>query len=70
MHGGRVNKVNNDLLENFRRRDALSITNSCSLFGGRLDVQTTLRWQVLKQLHQYHPGVGHICYHSAIYTGQ
>ncbi|XP_057298423.1 uncharacterized protein K02A2.6-like [Hydractinia symbiolongicarpus] len=52
-------KVNREieLQPYFSRKDQLSIDNQCLLWGSRVIIPSSLRPQLLGQLHQSHPGI-------------
>lgn len=60
VHNGWLDKVDNDLMENFRQYDGSSINDPCPIFRVRLLFQATLGTWRLKQPHSDHPGVQHI----------
>jgi hypothetical protein len=47
-----------DLLSFSRRQHELTIEQGCILWGGRVVIPTSLRPQILRELHQAHPGIG------------
>ncbi|CAH8546802.1 unnamed protein product [Schistosoma rodhaini] len=50
-------RLNGEPLQFFRRRDSLTIVDSCIMFGHRIVIPRNLRNQVLKQFHSGHPGI-------------
>ncbi|CAH8533826.1 unnamed protein product [Schistosoma rodhaini] len=53
-------RLHRELLQFFRRRDSLTIVDSCIMFGRRIVIHRNLRNQVLNQFHRGHPGTRQI----------
>ncbi|CAH8672200.1 unnamed protein product [Schistosoma rodhaini] len=50
-------RLQGEILQYFRRRESLTIVDSCIMFGQRIVIPSTLRRRVLKQFHMGHPGM-------------
>jgi hypothetical protein len=46
-----------DLVPYYKHREELSVENSCVYWGSRLIIPNALRPEVMKELHQGHPGI-------------
>jgi len=51
-----TDKLDDDLIAFYRRRNELSIVNDCLMYADRVVVPSSLRRSILKQLHTGHPG--------------
>ncbi|CAH8515513.1 unnamed protein product [Schistosoma bovis] len=50
-------RLHGELLQYFRRRESLTVVDSCIMFGHRIVIPRNLRHQVIKQFHSGHPGI-------------
>lgn len=61
-------RLHGELLQYFRRRDSLTVVDSCITFSRRIVIPRNLRLQVIKQFHSGHPGISKLKSLARSYT--